>query len=432
MSFPPVSYRHPRLCTLAALLLLCLCASGCPKPGPQGGTPARLPDTPSGPKETDEEKVHKAGMALSLFRETPLANNAPDALAFSRDGARVFAHGFNAVENTFYMFPFALAEGRLNPGTFSIMHPQFNVPQIAAEPHGNEVLLTSQWQPGGKLVRDLLWRISDQFPPEMQNQSGLPYDRSAGMPADGPFDTWMELKPFYSWGGETVIVPLRHLGLCLVDLASGSGEYLEYPKLPFEMSDMQLGPLPDEGTSRRIYASFWVDGIESDQCRVFVLDLGERKWEEIFSLSWIAYKVGVSNVFDEPWLVAGSRPAGEKLGDSASYAPADGTQGKRVPRLALVVPRAGTEQILELWGNPVWDIAVEPYGKYVSYMDRQREGIVRLNPASGELDLDSRWFSDDPKAKLFIGSGGEHTFYWKRNILIEANWDKHEQKKGYK
>jgi hypothetical protein len=59
-------------------------------------------------------------------------------------------------------------------------------------------------------------------------------------------------------------------------------------------------------------------------------------------------------------------------------------------------------------------------------MDSARRGLVRLNPETGEVDIDKRWFSSDEKTELFIGSGGERCHAWLRDVLVQAEWSDHD------
>lgn len=378
--------------------------------------------------QTEADKEYARGLELSLFAGTPLELYLPDSVAYSRDGSRIFFHGLNKDSGLYYAVGYSIGAGKLVEGAISYPDKELFVPRIAAQPAGKEVLVASQWQPTPKHIRDVLWRIGPEIP---GLKSGVPYDRAEGMPADGPHDTWMELSPFYSWDGASIIVPLNHLGLIVSATATGSSRYSPYPALPFTVTGQAFGPLPDEGDGQRIWASFWEKGATSDKCEVWLLDLDKLHWEKMFTLAWIAYEVGVSQIYDEPWLVAGSRSPFETTSSGQPLpAPAPGA-ARRVPRLALVVPRAQTEQILELHGEPVWDIALEPRGRYACYMDRQRRGIVRLEPATGKLDLDSRFYCGDDRASLSCGDGGDHVYYWYRGIFVEAQWDKHEDHPGF-
>jgi hypothetical protein len=147
-------------------------------------------------------------------------------------------------------------------------------------------------------------------------------------------------------------------------------------------------------------------------------------------LNWAVYRVATRSVYDEPWLVAGSyssleTASGDPLGGGRSFG------GTRVPRLARIVPGAGSQDLLELHGEPVWEIVPDPTAEYVVFMDRSRQGLARLKPATGELDIDKRWFSPDDKLSLFISAGGDKCFAWKREILVMAEWTGHEDLTGY-
>lgn len=376
---------------------------------------------------SEADADYARGLDLTLFAGTPLEQYIPDSVAFSRDAARIFFHGLNSDTGQYYAVGYSIGAGKLVEGPISYPGKEFFVPRIAAEPAGKEVLVASQWQPTPKHIRDVLWRIGPEI---VGLKSGLPYDRAEGMPVDGPHDTWMELSPFYAWDGFSIVVPFKHLGLVVSDVRSGSSRYCPYPELPFAVSGSAFGPLPDEGGERRLWASFWQKGATSDSCEVWLLDLDALKWEKVFGLAWIAYEVGVDSVLDSPWLVAGSRAPNEAAGTGQALPGADPAAAKRIPRLALVVPRAQTEQILELHGEPVWDIALEPRGRYACYMDRQRRGVVRLDPATGKLDLDSRFYCGDDRGSLFCGEDGHHVYYWYRGAFVEAQWDKTEDFPG--
>lgn len=412
---------------LAALLLF---AAGCPNgdggKGAAGKPPGEVPPAGS-PQETTADLEYARGLELSLFAGTPLEKFLPDSFACSRDGNFIFFHGQNSESGDYFIVNYSPGADKLVEGPVTYPDKELFVPYVAADPKGKEALASSQWQPEPKHVRDVVWRIG---PEVVGVKSGVPYDRAAGMPAsDAPYDTWMNLSPFYAWDGASVLVPLNQLGICVTDVRSGASRYSTYPALPFQVSGRAFGPVPDEDGVRRIWASFWQKGRTEDACEVWLLDLDSLKWEKVFSLKWIAYQVGIRSVYDEPWLVAGSRAPTEEAGTGKPL-PTDVVSAKRVPRLALVVPRSQTEQLLELHGAPVWNVAMEPHGQYVAYMDRQRRGIVRYEPATGKLDLDSRFFSGDDRGSLFCGEGGQHVYYWFRGIFVEAKWDKHENFPG--
>jgi hypothetical protein len=430
MQIKAKSSHFPGPTLVAPALLLLAALSGCPAGGGKEAAREKRVAAPSAVEESpglsEPDGEYSAGLALSLFKGTPLERYNPDAMAYSRDGSRIFTHGLNPDSGQYFAVAYSIGADKLAEGMISYPDKDFFVPFIAANPLGSEVLVASQWQPEPSHVRDVFWRIG---PDIAGTRSGLPYDRAEGMPKDGPHDTWMGVSPFYSWDGQQIIVPLNQLGICVSDVRNGLGRYTEYPQLSFQRSGMAFGPLPDEGSARRIWASFWQMGNFSDHCEVWVLDLDALKWEKVFTLAWIAYEVGVSKVFDEPWLVAGSRSP--KEGEDGKPLPSDVASSKRIPRLALVVPRAQTEDVLELRGDPVWDVALEARGRFACYMDRQRRGLVRLEPATGRLDLDSRFYCGDDRAAMYCAEDGAHVFYWLRGIFVEAKWDKHEDFEGY-
>ena len=74
-------------------------------------------------------------------------------------------------------------------------------------------------------------------------------------------------------------------------------------------------------------------------------------------------------------------------------------------------------------------MALEPHGDFIAYTDSARKAIVRLNPATGEMDLDPRWYEDD--AQVFISEGGEHVYAFKHGVLVLAQWSRHEKHGGW-
>ena len=65
------------------------------------------------------------------------------------------------------------------------------------------------------------------------------------------------------------------------------------------------------------------------------------------------------------------------------------------------------------------------YGKYVVYLDRQREAIVRLDPETNLLDVDPRYYHDE--AQLFVAEGGGRVYAWFEDALIHAQFSEQEQ-----
>src|SRR5207253_1866608 len=136
--------------------------------------------------------------------------------------------------------------------------------------------------------------------------------------------------------------------------------------------------------------------------------LDSLKWELAFAVPWPVYHCTATKPSIDPWLVSG---AYSNMTSGDRQAQEYQRSGFYVPRLARVVPGAGTEDILSAYGEPVWDIALDPLGGKVFYTDMQRKALTRLSPADGKLDYDSRWYSpDDTRTQVFCCSGGDRCF----------------------
>ena len=72
---------------------------------------------------------------------------------------------------------------------------------------------------------------------------------------------------------------------------------------------------------------------------------------------------------------------------------------------------------------------MDPHGEYAVYMDRQRQAIVRLKPATGEMQIDRSYFNED--AKLIIGEGADPVLAWDKGELVRAEWTESEDFPGY-
>lgn len=369
--------------------------------------------------------MHERGRELSLLLGTPMEYSPPDALGFSRDGTRLFARGMNTRGAGFYLGMFEVGEA-LEPSELLLEAEDLIQPYLDAAPNAPEALALSQYQSLDGRVKDVIYRVGLNFPPEMENRSGIPYEGAPGLP-EGDHDTFFTLKPFYSWDGESVVVPFNDAGLAIVAAQTGGSHYVPYPDYDTAITNSSFGALPDEADTRRIWASFWGYGTGGDHCEVYVLDLDAHQWVQVFNLPWVAYSVGVASVADAPWVVAGSY----SNFDPATGQPLDAARGARLPRLARVMPVEGTTDLLPLGGEPVRQIALEGRGSHALYLDGRRNAIARLDLASGRLDLDKRWYSPDEEVRLFISSDGERCFAWRQDILIEASWEANETVQGY-
>jgi hypothetical protein len=361
-------------------------------------------------------------MKLSLFSGTPMQTYPPDSIDFDRTGEWLYIHGLDGGKQDYYALQFQVNDA-LVPGELDLHVPDLMGSYIAVAPDGTECLLASLYQ-SNHGVRDVLYRAGADIAPQLGNRSGVPYEQTAGFPLDAPQETCLNLKPFYSWDGKSVVVPLKKLGLALVDNRTGQGDFVAYPEPLEQFAGSTLGTLPDHDGHSYVWLSVWNTGVAADQCRVYLLDLKSRKWTLLFELPWLVYQAATTDPLLDPWLVSGSRPGAEGMTDKEGE-PLIG--GPRRPRLAYVTPGAGSVDILETGGDPVWEIALESFGSHAFYMDRQRRAMVRLALESGELDIDGRWFTEDDKVSLFISGAGDNCYAWQRDVLIRAEWNKHDQ-----
>jgi hypothetical protein len=415
---------HPLLLLISQLALL----AGCPK---EGAAPPAKTSSPA--SWTDEQQAHEAGVALSLFKDTPMINNPPDAISFSRDGSILWAHGLDRQKNEFYLSQSEVLEDSLNP-TFFKHGPDMVVSYVQASPNGEECLMLSQYQPKtGGPVRDVIYRVGADLPEDLDNRSIVPWEHLPGLP-EMQEEVFAFTKPLYSWDGATIVIPFNGTtGAAVVSRKDGSGQYVAYPKttLPHGYTGTAFGPLPDEDGKRRIWGSFWYRGGDgnSDQTEVYMLDLDSLKWELAFKVGWPVYHCTATQPSVQPWLVSG---AYSHLTSGDQQASEYQRSGYYIPRLARIVPGAGTEDILPVYGEPVWDIALDPLGGKVFFTDMQRKSLTRYSPADGKLEFDPRWYTaDDMRTQVFCCSGGNRCFVWQAEVLIQAEFSKQEQHTGY-
>jgi hypothetical protein len=411
-----------RLLLFIPLLLLTSC------PAQQSGRSASKPRT-SAPREwKDGAEEHAAGMALSLFRETPLETSPPDAISFSQDGSILWAHGLDRVTNEFYARQFDVDADRLQPRPLDVHGPDLIVNYIQSSPDGEEALVLSQFQPKGQTVRDMIYRVGTLFGESLKWRSVVPWQMLAGLPTGANETTFLFTKPFYSWDGGVILVPFNNdTGIGVIDKRTGTGDYVPYPatEIGGGWAGNAFGPLPPEGDRQQIWASFWRVGAAEDQCEVYTLDLQSLKWTRMFSLPWVVYKCAAVSPSIEPWLVSGSYSSLVDPDHPVSDVP---RSGSRIPQLAKVTPGAGTVDLLPLHGEPIWELALDPLGGRTFYTDFQRKSLVRLDSSDGELDIDPRWFTtEDKETRLFISAGGDRCYVWRGAILIQAEFTKHEQ-----
>ena len=390
-----------RLACIAACGLIAVLGSGCNKRS--AGTAAKPTATGGSMQAIPDEQ-------LSLFGSTSLVKTPPLAMAFTRDCSQMFCTIVNARSIGPVPIKFDVSTGVL-PEPVQMLGGTLLVQAfIQPNPDGTECLVKTS-RKIENAVWDGIWRL---MPPE---RVSVPFESDAGLPVGLPSESYSGLEPFYSWDGLYVITPIKNAGVCVNSLDGKVKAYVSYPKVDFAYQGMSWGVLPDEAGQRRAYVSFWAPGSIDDRCTLFVLDLDSRQWKKITDTTWIIYKAGGENLNNEPWLIVGSR------------APRNNTEGTRFPRMGRVDPASGVVDLLEFNGAPDWDVALEPHGKYVAYTDGQRKALVRYSPATGAMDIDPRWFSEE--AKVFMGEGGDPVFVWKGPLLLQAKWSKHEQFKGY-
>jgi hypothetical protein len=383
--------------------------------------------------QLDQTGLLTLGASLSQLNGTPLIQDAPAWVDISRNGSVLAMWGLNRTDQTYYLMRFPVAEGNLGQGELLADQPDLLRPYCAVHPFGREVVGAKYFQANAKAqIVDVVLRFGPELPTEAVKEGALvPYNSVPGFPQAGAPNMAMDLEPFYDWSGDRVIVPLKDAGLSVVGLDGIQRFFAPYPELEGGFSGMALGPLPGDSDGDYIYLSKWRVTPAADACAIWVLNLRTQQWEEIVRLDWIAYRIGTSSTWGEPWLVAGSRAPNARQADGTFYAPQEGATGVRVAKLARIVPRAGLVQTVELQGNPVWYVGMAASGKYVAYVDRRRHAMVRVEPASGKVDIDPRWWLDDEEVKVLISGDGEKVFFWKGATLIRGQWSEHEDNEGY-
>jgi hypothetical protein len=398
------NYRHLTwLLIVAAAALLCAAVYGC-KPqskGADGSSAASGANTSSA----------KGAKTANLLQTQELLKYPPLDVSINRAGDALLATMTNPKGPAPLIYRFTLQNGALSAPEVRYETSNMLHSYLQANPEGTECLVLANNKVDGA-VRDVIFRLVDK-----DTMAMVYYDSSPGIPTAGKPDTFYNLEPFYTWDGDAVVAPLKSYGLTVTGLKDKQGKYAAYPKLPFAADAMAFGPLPTENNQRRIWGSFWKVGSREDQCQLFSLDLTSMQWKKVIDANWAIYHVAGADFDNAPWVVAGSR------------APDDAAEGRRFARFGRIDPSSGAEDLAEFYGTPDFEVALEPHGKYIAYTDSARKAIVRLNPGTGELDIDPRWYADD--AKLLISEGGEQVFAYKQGALVHGEWSKHEKHKGW-
>lgn len=390
---------------LAVAAALCVSFLGCkpqPKDDTAAGTAAAGNTAGGAAQQADKANL----LATPELRKYP-----PIEFSINRAGDVLYATMTNPKGPAPLIHRYMLEGGALSAPQVRYETANMLHSYLLLNPQGTECLVLANNKVDG-VVRDVIFRLVDK-----DTMAMVYYENSPGIPASVKPDTWYNLEPFYSWDGDKVIAPLKHYGLTVNGLQDRQGKYAAYPELPFTPDAMAFGPLPTENGKHRIWASFWKVGAREDQCRLYALDLDGMQWTKIIDANWAIYHVGGEELDSMPWVVAGSR------------APDDAAEGRRFARFGRADPGSGVIELAEFHGTPDFEVALEPHGKCIAYTDSERRAIVRLNPGTGELDIDPRWYADD--AKLLIGEGGTHVYAYKQGVLVHAEWSRHERRKGW-
>lgn len=349
-----------------------------------------------------------AGSSPNLFDGTPLAEHPPDALDINRDGTRLFVKQFVPGGADTLVLSIPLTDAGLGQPAAVLESAQSIRSFVRAHPTDDAcMLITHRQQPDGDVV-DVVWKHRNQ------QKAPVPYEQAEGFPEDLPPRACYNLEPIFSWDGSAVVVPLHARGLCIVDAATNRGRFVPYPELPGEPTGQALGALPPKDGRNLIYVSQWHKiKTPEEWCHVSLLDLDSGEWLLPVELDWLAYQVAAEDPLNQPWLVRGSR------------APNKASEHRYVPRLALLDPRSEVVDLLMFYGTPYWPVALDPRGRYVVYLDQQLKAIARLEPATGSLDLDPRFYHDD--AQLFVAAGGDPVYVWHEGTLLRAVYSEHRQ-----
>ncbi len=432
-----------RLILGAALLLLGGIAAACnkgPKEGAGDSPGVNISDgnkSGKAPKPSELANMDIAerialGRELSWFKGTPLSSDVPDAVDLSRDGNTLFVHGKNQTSGDFYVARIPVLEDALGPGQVMIEDPQLIRTFVAAHPRGKEAIGAEYFQSSRQSpIVDLYSRFSPDFPEEAEGRSNVPYNLVPGFPMEQLGESAMDVSPFYNWVGDKVIVPLKQLGVCIVPVSGTNFRYVPYPDFPGGFGGLAMGNLPDDRKNQYLWLSMWIAQGPKDTCRIFVLDLQTEKWQQVAELDWVVNDIGTSSVWDNPWLISGSRSPAASNAEGEYYAPQEGQTGVRVPKLGRLIPGTGMTEMVPYQGNPVWDVGIDPTGSYIAYMDRRRHAMVRVEPATGKVDIDPRWWTDDTELKVFVSEGGGSVLFWRSDILIRGKWTEHDDGTGY-
>lgn len=358
---------------------------------------SRLPDNPA---ESPE---------INWFFNTQLQLNAPLALDIDLAGKQLFVQFRPAGTQDFRIAQMDIpAAGPVEPHTEHYASPRQGRAYLKSHPTENEclVLRSSQESPGEPVIDVVLRAHRGELLP-------VNYRSAQGMP-EADSNTSFNLEPFYSWDGSMIIVPLHDHGLSVVERdINAKAQFVDYLDTSFEVVGQTAHPLPDQDGRRIALIRWFLGDPDFEPAQIDILNLDTLEWEASVEVGWPVYEISAQDIVNGPWLLSGSR------------FPQVNTEQKRVPRLARVDPASGALDIMEFYGEPYWFVRLSPDGRYVVYMDQQREALVRLEVETGMLDIDYGWY--DKEAELLITPDASQVYAYKDNIFYKSGWDETKQ-----
>ncbi|MCB1216154.1 hypothetical protein KDL44_02095 [bacterium] len=327
-----------------------------------------------------------------------LFNRAPSALDVSRSGDFAFFK-IMLSEGEHAVFRVPLSGSAAFEPVEMLRAPDQNIAFIMAHPSAPECLVTTNHIAADGHIHNQVWRIADGLREE------IPYDDCEGLPANH-LELWMSgLKPYYSWDGKQVIIPFDQMGVVVCTLGEQDSRFIPLPDPKIEITGFQSEALPDSSMGRLIQYIVWEAQSRDEKCRLFTLDLDALEGFELQAdVTWIVYHFAAPDLEFDPWVLHGSRLP-------------DYLEARRQPRLAFYDRESGTLRDVELAGDAEFNLSMDPLGRSVAFMDRNQQGLVLQDLASGESNVDTRWFS--PEARIFLTESGK-CHVWYRDIFLNA------------